>query len=124
MVRATLRVSHEAGDAAAATTRFDGAVSQMRRDVWEAEVLESPDARTVRIQTTGNATITWTADEQGSLVRRVSSERSGQSWLDVGRGLSFETDGPVLLLVDPQADGAARRMPLVSQVALSRRGQS
>ena len=126
LVSTSLRVSHDAGNASNLTLRFDGALDQIRRDVWGATKIETPDALTLRVETGAaeGVSITWSVADDGSLVRAVgAADDSRQEWSGVARGITFEADGPVLLLVEPPGPGGdRRRVPLASQVALARGG--
>ena len=127
LVSTSLRVSHEAGNASNMTLRFDGALDQLRRDVWGAAKIETPDGQTLRVETASDGgPITWSVADDGTLARTAASaENSRQEWSGVARGVTFESDGKVVLLVEPSGPGGdRRRIPVASQVALAKGGRS
>jgi hypothetical protein len=68
--------------------------------------------------------VTWSVADDGSLVRG-SNDQSRQEWSGVASGVTFESDGKVVLLVEPPGlDGDRRRIPVASQVLLAKGEQS
>jgi type II secretory pathway component PulJ len=121
VVRSTLRVSRDAGEAAALSARFDGAVAQLRRDVWGAAKVSSTDPATLRIELPNAKPVMWTVTKDGALSRAAESDH--QKWPEVAAGLTFEADATTVTIVEPMtARRDARRIPLVSQLAVAGRG--
>jgi hypothetical protein len=127
ILRATMRIPYRANAAEARATRFDGLVDQLRRDVWNATSLAAAgggrEGRSVRIDHgAGEPPVTWTIDDAGSISR---TDAGKQTWADVAKGMTFQIDGPLLVLIEPpDARGEGRRIPLVSAVSLSHAGRS
>ncbi len=123
LLRSTLRVSRDSNEMSGLSARFDAAVVQLRRDVWNAAKLKTPDERTARVENADGGIVTWAVTEQGGFVRTesVADKTDRQEWPAVAAGISFEIDGPVLLLAEA-ADGRGdgRKIPFVSQIALAR----
>lgn len=124
VMRSSLRVARRADEAVERGSRFDAATEQLRRDVWGASVLATPDPRTVRIERAGGPPITWTLGDAGTLVRTADGEPTPREWAGVVEGVSFEAAGPMLVLIEPPDFRGApgRRVPFASQVALAKGG--
>jgi hypothetical protein len=124
ILHATMRIPYRANELETLATRFDGAVEQVRRDVWNSTALAAvgQDGRSVRIERGGdNVPVTWAIDDAGTVSR---TEKDKQSWPGVAKGMTFQIDGPVLILVEPpDARAEGRRIPLASAVSLTRQGR-
>ena len=120
LMRSSLRVSERADGAVERGARFDAATEQLRRDVWGASKVETPDERTVTVERSGEAPITWTLGDAGTLKRAVEGADS-REWRDVAEGISFASSGPALVLIEPADAGGnpGRRVPFISQVMLA-----
>ena len=126
ILHASMRIPYRANELETLATRFDGAVEQLRRDTWNSTALAAAgqDGRSVRIERGGgdNAPVTWAIDDAGTISR---TEKDKQIWPGVAKGMTFQVDGPVLILVEPpDARGEGRRIPLTSAVSLTRQGRS
>jgi hypothetical protein len=126
ILHATMRIPYRATELETLATRFDGAVEQLRRDVWNSTALVAigQDGRSVRIERGGGeASVTWAIDDTGA-VSRTESGQEKQSWPGVAKGVTFQLDGPLLVLIEPPDDrGEGRRIPLVSAVSIARQGR-
>jgi hypothetical protein len=124
ILQATMRIPYRANELEALATRFDGAVEQARRDAWNATAFAAvgQDGKSVRIERgPGEAAVTWAIDEAGTISR---TETEVQTWPGVAKGMTFQIDGPVLILIEPPDNrGDGRRIPLASAVALARQGR-
>jgi hypothetical protein len=121
ILRATMRLPYRANELETLATRFDGVVEQLRRDVWSSTAIAAvgEDGRSVRIERgAGEPAATWSIDEAGAVTR---TESESQGWPGVAKGVTFQIDGAVLVLVEPpDTGGEGRRIPLVSAVSLAR----
>ena len=133
VLRTSLRAPQAGGDAAAGQARFDAALAQLRRDVWGAGKFEVIDPQTLRVERPGRPVVSWSVVEDGSLVRTLAqadaageqSEPMRREWPGIAKGVTFEAAGLVLTLVEPAGpSGDARRVPLVSQLALANAGRA
>ncbi len=121
VIRSSLRVSRDASEAAGLNARFDGAVAQLRRDVWSAAKITAANPTTLNIEVPNAKPITWTVTKEAALVRSLESER--QAWPEVAAGITFESDATTVALVEPATSRRdARRIPLVSQLAVAGKG--
>jgi prepilin-type N-terminal cleavage/methylation domain-containing protein len=115
--RATLHVWKESASEQAAQSRFDQAVGQLRRDLWSATSIDSPDASALEIRTPGGI-VHWKADQSAGLSRSGDRPADGRHWSGLGK-LSFEAHGPVLVLrLAPTHEEAGGQMALMSQSML------
>ena len=124
LMRSSLRVSERADGAMERAARFDAATEQLRRDVWGAAKVETPDARTIKIEREGEPPITWTVGDAATLSREAEGVAL-RDWRDVADGVSFEASGAALVLIEP-ADARGnpgRRVPFTSQVMLAAGGK-
>lgn len=121
---ATMRIPYRANQLETLAARFDGVVGQLRRDAWNSTALAAvgQGGKSVRIERGGGeAPVTWAIDDGGTISR---TEKETQRWADVAKGMTFQVDGPVLILVEPaDSRGDGRRIPLVSAVSLARQGR-
>jgi type II secretory pathway component PulJ len=128
LIRSSLRVPHRAAEAGELAGRFDAALGQLRRDVWGATAVkrEGQDGRTIRIEHDGVPPIGWAITDDGALLRTggamaAPAAMERQEWAGVGRGMKFDADGSVLLLVEPPGRATdGRRIPLVNPLQASR----
>jgi hypothetical protein len=128
VLRTSLRASHAADEAAAAGLRFDGAVGQLRRDLWGASKVEAVGAKGVRLERPGQSAVTWSVSDDGSLVRTLAqapaaddeTDAERREWPGVAKHVQFQVNGAVVSLVESDAPGSGgRRVSLVSQVLLA-----
>jgi hypothetical protein len=122
---ATMRIPYRANELERLATRFDGAVAQLRRDVWNSTAITAvagQDGKSVRIEHGGDeAPVTWAIDEAGAISR---TEKDKRIWPDVAKGMTLQIEGPMLILIEPpDARGEGRRIPLASAVSLARQGR-
>ena len=124
VMRSSLRVAQRADQAVERGERFDAATAQLRRDVWNAAAVRTPDPRTVRIEPVDGPPITWSVGTGGALTRTVGeNDPASREWSGIVDGVSFEArESGTLLLIEPPdfRGGTGRRMPFVSQVAVVR----
>jgi type II secretory pathway component PulJ len=125
ILQATMRIPHRANELETLATRFDGVVEQLRRDAWNSTAVSAvdQDGKSVRIERAGDGepSVTWAIDDAGTVSR---TEKDTQTWPGVAKGMTFQIDGPVLILVEPPDDrGEGRRIPLASAVSLARQGR-
>lgn len=117
LFRATLRVWRQSADEQAAQARFDQAVGQLRRDVWSARSLQTPDAHSLEIQESAG-TVHWEADSTEGLSRKSERHADDRRWTRLGK-LSFEASGPTLIVrLEPTHEEAGGRMVLISQTMM------
>jgi hypothetical protein len=124
ILHSAMRIPYRANELETLATRFDGAVAQLRRDAWNSTTLAAvgQDGKSVRIERGGgDAPVTWAIDDAGTISR---TGKETQTWPDVAKGMTFQIDGPVLILVEPpDGRGDGRRIPLASAMLLSRQGR-
>lgn len=122
LFRSSLRVARHADESVERASRFDNAAEQLRRDVWGAAKFDVVDAKTVRIERTGESPITWSIGESGTLVRASNVEAERREWRGVADGASFEQEDSLLVLVEPSDSrgGEGRRVPFTSQIAIAK----
>jgi hypothetical protein len=129
ILHASMRIPYRANELETLATRFDGAVEQLRRDTWNSTALAAvgQDGRSVRIDRGGgggggdDGPITWAIDDAGALSR---TDKEKQSWPGVAKGMTFQVDGSVLILVEPpDAHGDGRRIPMTSALSFARQGR-
>ena len=125
ILQSAMRIPYRANELETLATRFDGVVEQLRRDVWNSTAIATvgQDGKSVRIERGGGeAPVTWAIDDAGTISR---TEKEAQTWRDVAKGMTFQVDGPVLILIEPSdGHGDGRRIPLASAVSLARHGRS
>ena len=121
-IQQTDRYAHEAHHNLAA---IDPLVEQLRADVWSAYAIALGNERTVVLRLPDNISISWQLDRHGGAERiesRGMRELGAQRWTNLPEGLSFASDGPWLMIIEPRrADQSGRSVPLLSQLMLSRR---
>lgn len=111
---ATLRVWKTSAREQATQSRFDLAVGQLRRDVWSASAIESPNPASLEIQNPAGL-IHWTADPQHGLRRSSDRPEDLRQWPELGR-MKFKAEGPMLnIRLEPTHEEAGGQMVLVSQ---------
>ena len=126
ILHASMRIPYQANQVETLATRFDGVVEHLRRDAWNSTAVAAvgQDGRSVRIERGGGEPpVTWTIDDAGD-ISRTETEQDKQSWPGVAKGMTFQIDGPALILIEPpDTRGDGRRIPLTSAVSLARQGR-
>jgi hypothetical protein len=135
LIAASVRVPAEGSAAHSAGARLDAAVARLRADAWSAEKF-SPAAKAdgeggksaaaVTVSAAAGRTVKWVVDPDGTWVRTASTPGKAdevQSWPGLAADVTFNTDGPTLVVdfsqTSPDSGG---RLQLVSQVLLSGNG--
>jgi type II secretory pathway component PulJ len=124
LLRASMQIPYRANQADALASRFDVALTTLRADVWGASAVtaEGADGHAIRIERADGPAVTWKIGDDGAF-KRSSAQQQGQDWADVAKGLKFEVEGPLVLLVEPpDAHGDGRRIPLMRALHLSKQG--
>jgi len=104
----------------AAETRFDQAVRQLRRDVWNASGCTLSDPHTLRVERSDGKAIEWTT---GQFLRR-NSDGAREAWDELQTDLHFEVRGPIVVVVQDPAEGeAGGRVALLDEAALLKGGR-
>ena len=115
LIVTSMRVSNASVRSEDLGSSFDSAVGQLRRDVWSATGLQSPDAKNLHISRDGEPAVSWTIADDGTMTRAASETKRG--WPKVGAGMTVKIDGPVVMLVEPDSSAiAARRIAVASRV--------
>jgi type II secretory pathway pseudopilin PulG len=114
LVATSMRVSNEATRTQDLSSRFDSAVSQLRRDVWGAAKLESPDGKSIQISRDGEPAISWKILDDGTISRVAPDVQ--QQWAKVGAGMTVKIEGSLVILAESESDRAPRRIALLSRV--------
>ena len=113
----TLRLTHSSQSAASNVAAFESCVAALRRDAWgAAETVLMPGVG-VRITLGDGAVISWSADDDGALVRRIegTSAPIARRWPGLGATVTLQPDGAGGLLVRAGDD----EVRLVSQLGLA-----
>jgi len=115
----TLRLTHASHTATKDVALFESCVAALRRDAWSAAEMTALPHGGVRIRPGGRAgaTIDWSADNDGALVRRTEGTTvpNARRWPGMGTTLTLQPDGAGGLLVRAGDD----EVRLVSQVVLA-----
>jgi type II secretory pathway component PulJ len=129
LLRRSLSVAHDANLATGLTSTFDSALNQMRRDVWGAARLHTPDGKTLKIDRADGRRITWSAANPASLVRLVEVSKDSpdtedlapREWSGIATRATFAVENSVLMLIEPETSRAgARRVPLLNPIGIVR----
>ena len=90
------RANRDSTQRATLYSRLDGAMKQLRRDVWSAKNLATPKPDTLEITTADGSQITWNGNAQ-TLSRKTATNPAGQSWQGLPT-ISFAAKGPLVAL--------------------------
>ena len=118
LFRATLRTWRDSAQSQSAQARFDQAVGQLRRDVWSATSIETPNDRETILQTP-EGRIEWHAIDPAGLARSTTADPvDRRRWEGLGN-LTFTPRGPTLIVrLKPDPQEAGGDMVLASQPLL------
>lgn len=122
LIRVTMRADRGFAEAQAATTRFDGAMNALRKDVWNGSVISAVGDHELSVEQGGGAEpVQWRAKANGALERDVTGEPPRIWALD--HSMVFKIDGPTLSVSLPSdRDGRGIAMTFTSQRLLARKG--
>ncbi|MDQ3440400.1 MAG: hypothetical protein M3478_08645 [Planctomycetota bacterium] len=120
----TLRLTHASQSAAKDIAIFESCVAALRRDVWGAAEMTAPAEGGVLIKRGDGASVTWSAEGDGALVRRGVDETSAEvarRWPGMAAKVSLHPDAAGLVV---RAAGDDDELRLISQVLVARRTEA
>ncbi len=90
----TLRLTHASHTAAGGVATYESCVQALRRDVWSAAEATAGSQGGIALQQGDGATISWSADEDGALVRREeASPPVARRWPGMATKLTLHPHG-------------------------------
>jgi type II secretory pathway component PulJ len=128
LLNTSLKLSRHTAEASDSAMRFDAVAERLRRDVWGAAALSTPDDRILKLtlSTDQSRTATWTIADDGSITRvsegkASESDSPKQTWPGgVVSGMRFSVSGNIVVLGNASGD---RHVTFVSQVAKGAAGR-
>jgi len=112
----SLKIPHEAGLKRDAVVRFESATSALRKDVWSAQSLASPDASTVIVESSAGKT-TWHQEEDH--IQRTPPDGHAQQW-PLTQRLEFAVTGSTVKLTVIEDPAHRDEIEMISQMMLSK----
>jgi prepilin-type N-terminal cleavage/methylation domain-containing protein len=117
LTRWSLMANYESQQSAVMDARLDDMVRTIRRDIWQASAIESPNPQTVRVTDADGHQITWTFGPGDSVHRTAEVERS---WPELVGGISTGRNGGVIELTIPRTRlRNGQTISLASQIILA-----
>jgi prepilin-type N-terminal cleavage/methylation domain-containing protein len=80
--------------------RLDQAMNDLRRDVWGAAAMQSPDARSLVLRSAEGRSTTWSFAAAGT-ASRVTSPKSRQDWAELPPGITLSVNGALVTVIVP-----------------------
>ncbi len=111
-----MRLAQDTRKTQDAIWRFDGAIRQLRQDVWSSNHIKSQNKESVLLEQPNGPAIHWYVDEDKTLVRRVEKEPAPlpQRWPGGKETITFDTHSGILRLIECDAHGhETNQIPLV-----------
>src|ERR1700722_3745216 len=118
LFRSVVLVSADAQRTTGDASQVDSAISQMRRDVWNADQIALSDPRSIALSAGGHATAFWQLGADGSVLRTDFAGKI-EKWPAIGADWNFTSDGSALTVSDKSSNGLFA-VHLVSQVLASK----
>ncbi len=123
LIRVTLRADRGFADCQGSATRFDGAMTALRKDIWNAAILNTAGNHQLTIGQGKAETIQWKVTTDGKLKREVIGE-SPRTWA-LDHPLLFKVEGPTVSVSSPRdLDGRGVAMTFLSQPLIAQKGGS
>jgi len=92
----SMKTVYHSNQSHATLSQFDNSLSQLRRDVWDAQKVQAADSSHLQLTDGDGGSILWSVGAEGAVTREAGKQSA--QWNNLPRDFNFAATGPLVIL--------------------------